>query len=53
MYENTASMYQENIYEQDVKNHLNSNEEFNLVMNKRSTKLNKGKVSNSILTHTF
>jgi hypothetical protein len=53
MYENTASMYQENIYEQDVNNHLNSNEEFKLVTNKRSTKSNKGKVSNSIFTNTF
>jgi hypothetical protein len=54
MCENLTSMCNESSYEYDVKNRLNSNDEFKLVTNKRFKKSNKEKVNNnSPLTHTF
>jgi hypothetical protein len=54
MCENLTYMCNESSYEYDVKNRLNSNDEFKLVTNKRFKKSNKEKVNNnSPLTHTF
>jgi hypothetical protein len=53
MCEKATSMCHENIYEDDVKNRLNSNDDFKLVTNKRFKKLHKEKVNNSPVTHTF
>jgi hypothetical protein len=51
--EKSTSMCNESTYEYDVKNRLNSNDEFKLVTNKRFKKSNKEKVNNSPVTHTF
>jgi hypothetical protein len=53
MCEKATSMCNESTYEYDVKNRLNSNDDFKLVTNKRFKKSNKEKVNNSPVTHTF
>jgi hypothetical protein len=45
MCENTLSMCQENIYKNDSEYHLDSNDEFKIVANKRFKKSNKVKAN--------
>jgi hypothetical protein len=53
MCDNTPSMCNESIYEEDSKDRLKYNDEFKLVTNKRFKKSTKEKVNNSRVTHTF